>query len=121
MFVGDEPESVFTATSGLHGTTLVVRASGELDHYHTSVLREEMGRAWGSLSSPRLILDLSALTFCDSSGIGELLQVRHQGLNKGVRVILTGVQGNLARRLHLAGLIQVFEVLPSVADALEVA
>lgn len=121
MFVGDEPESVFTVTSGLHGTTLVVRASGELDHYHTSVLREEMGRAWDSLPSPMLILDLSALTFCDSSGIGELLQVRHQGLNREVRVILTGVQGNLARRLHLAGLIQVFEVLPSVADALEVA
>ncbi|WP_184541009.1 STAS domain-containing protein [Streptosporangium becharense] len=121
MFAGNEPEPVFAATSGLHGTTLVVRASGELDHCHTSVLREEMTRAWKSLRAPILILDLSALTFCDSSGIGELLQARHQGLNEGVRLILTGIQGNLARRLTLAGLIHVFEVFPSVSEALEAA
>ncbi|MGW0592839.1 STAS domain-containing protein [Streptosporangium sp. NPDC002607] len=121
MFVGNEAEPAFTATSGLHGTALVVRASGELDHYHTPALREEMGRAWSALPSQLLILDLSALTFCDSSGIGELLQVRHHGLSEGVRVILTGVQGNLARRLNLAGLTQVFEMFPSVAEALEAA
>ncbi|MGC5015382.1 STAS domain-containing protein [Streptosporangium sp. DT93] len=121
MFAGNQPEPVFTATSGLHGTTLVIRASGELDHYRTPVLREEMARAWETLRAPILILDLSALTFCDSSGIGELLQVRHHGLTEGVRVILTGVQGNLARRLTLAGLLPVFEIFPSVADALEVA
>jgi anti-anti-sigma factor len=117
----NRPESVFTATSGLHGTTLVVQASGELDYCHTSVLRAEMSRAWEALRSRTLILDLSALTFCDSSGIGELLQARHHGLNEGVRLILTGVQGNLARRLNLAGLTQVFEVFPSVTEALEAA
>ncbi|MFF4414782.1 STAS domain-containing protein [Streptosporangium sp. NPDC001559] len=121
MFAGKEPEPSFSATSGLHGTTLVVRVSGELDHYHTRLLRAELGRAWELLQSPTLILDLSALTFCDSSGIGELLQARHQGQLAGVRLILTGVQGNLARRLNLAGLTQVFEVFPSVADALEAA
>ncbi|MGW4420995.1 STAS domain-containing protein [Streptosporangium sp. NPDC004631] len=121
MFVGNEPESSFTATSGLHGTTLVVRASGELDHYHTPILRAELDRAWRVLQSPTLIIDLSALTFCDSSGIGELLQARHRGHLAGVRLILTGIQGNLARRLNLAGLTQVFEVLPSVAEALEIA
>lgn len=121
MFVGNEPESNFTATSGLHGTTLVVRVSGELDHYHTRVLRAEIDRAWGTLRSPTLIIDLSALTFCDSSGIGELLQARHRGRLVGIRLILTGVQGNLARRLNLAGLTQVFEVFPSVAEALEAA
>jgi anti-sigma B factor antagonist len=119
--VEDGPGSAFTATSGLHGTTLVVRASGELDYCHTSVLRAELGRAWEALRSPTLILDLSALTFCDSSGIGELLQARHHGLEEGVRLILTGVQGNLARRLNLAGLTQVFEVFPSLTEALEVA
>ncbi|MDP9849940.1 STAS domain-containing protein [Streptosporangium lutulentum] len=121
MSIENGPESVFTATSGLHGTTLVVQASGELDYYHTPVLRAELDKAWKALRSPTLILDLSALTFCDSSGMGELLQARHHGLNEGVRLILTGVQGNLARRLNLAGLTQVFEVLPSVTDALEVA
>jgi anti-sigma B factor antagonist len=119
--IEDGPESAFTATSGLHGTTLVVWASGELDYCHTSVLRAELGRAWEALRSPTLILDLSALTFCDSSGIGELLQARHHGLEEGVRLILTGVQGNLARRLNLAGLTQVFEVFPSLTEALEVA
>ncbi|WP_326824787.1 STAS domain-containing protein [Streptosporangium sp. NBC_01756] len=121
MLVGNEPEPSFAATSGLHGTTLVVRASGELDHYHTPILRAEMNRAWAALQSQTLILDLSALTFCDSSGIGELLQARHQGQVRGVRFILTGIQGNLARRLNLAGLTQVFEVFPSVAEALEAA
>ncbi|MET8333527.1 STAS domain-containing protein [Streptosporangium canum] len=121
MFVGNEPEPGFTATSGLHGTTLVVQASGELDHYHTPVLRAEMNRAWSALQSHTLILDLSALTFCDSSGIGELLQARHHGQVEGVRFIITGIRGNLARRLNLAGLTQVFEVFPSVAEALEAA
>ncbi|GGP99143.1 STAS domain-containing protein [Streptosporangium pseudovulgare] len=119
MFVGNEPEPSFTATSGLHGSTIVVQASGELDHYHTPILRAELSKVWRAAPSKTVILDLSALTFCDSSGIGELLQARHNGQVRGFRLILTGIQGNLARRLNLAGLTQVFEIFPSVTEALE--
>lgn len=59
--------------SSRKGQTLYARLLGELDHHSAAQTREELDRILMDEEIMELILDLSGLTFMDSSGIGVVL------------------------------------------------
>jgi STAS domain len=67
---------------------------------------------------PWLILDLAGLTFCDSTGIAELLWILHRSQETGTRLVLAGVTRTLRHMLATTGLLPYFTLSPSVEDAL---
>src|SRR5690606_27968641 len=50
---------------------------------------------------PRLALDLGGVTFCDSSGLGALLDIRRLADEAGVPMVLREVPAQVARLLDL--------------------
>lgn len=48
---------------------LVVRLDGELDHHSATEVRERIDREWSKGIHGHLVLNLSKLTFMDSSGL----------------------------------------------------
>lgn len=52
---------------------LYVEISGDIDHHSAKVIREEIDRATEKYLPDTLYLDLSQVTFMDSSGIGLVL------------------------------------------------
>jgi len=109
----------FTVSSSLLGTVFVVRILGELDYQHAPALRAEMDRAWATDAPSMVVADVTGLTFCDSTGVAELILVLRRSRTLGVRLVLVGVQGTLERILTLTGLRSSFEVLGSVEEALQ--
>ena len=73
---------------------LTARILGELDHHAARSVMETLERQTDAAHPRELILDLSALTFTDSSGIAVLLRAhRHMNrLNGSLRVIRTPEQ-----------------------------
>ena len=71
------------------GRCLVARISGELDHHGAKQVMEELDQKIELGLPSCLILDLSGLTFTDSSGIAVLLRAwKRMNQNRGtVRVI----------------------------------
>lgn len=68
--------------------------------------------------SKAVVLDLSAVRFVDSSGLGALLAGhKNAGLKEG-RFALSGVQERVQSMFELTRLHRVFEIHPSVEDAL---
>lgn len=57
-----------------------------------------------------LVLDLSAVSFVDSSGLGGLVAILDQGRAAGTRVVITDPSPRVARLLELTALDQVFPV-----------
>jgi anti-anti-sigma factor len=108
----------FTVSSSLHGTAFVVQAFGELDYQHAPVFRDEMAKAWESEVSSVVVIDVTELTFCDSTGLGELILSLQRSQARGTRLALVGVHGTLERILTITGLRPAFELFPSVEDAL---
>ena len=49
----------------------------------------------------RLVVDMSGVTFCDSSGLGALLDVRRAAGDAGVAMVLRAVSRQVARLLDL--------------------
>jgi anti-anti-sigma factor len=88
--------------------------SGEIDLANASAIgRELLGHALESLSRT-LVLDCSALTFVDSSGIDMLVQL---GRLSERRVELVNVPPDVARTFEICGLAAMFGIpTPDRAD-----
>ena len=75
---------------------LVARVEGELDHHRAKEVMEELDRCIDAAMPRELTLDLSGLTFTDSSGIAVLLRThRRMGQVQGsMRVVNTPPQAD---------------------------
>jgi anti-anti-sigma factor len=121
MRVADNREAVG------HGGLSVVRVDvdgiavlgleGEVDYQSSSALTratppadEDPGR--------RLVLDLSEVTFMDSSGVNALIAAHQARQPVQGWLRLAGVRGAVLRTLQLVGLDTVIACFPSVEDAL---
>jgi anti-anti-sigma factor len=92
----------------------VVAAGGELDLWTCPALRKAVHVA--AASSRRLVIDLTTVTFLDSSGIAVLLDAH---LQRGHRapVVLVGAVGMVRRVLEVSGVSGAFDFCASLDEA----
>lgn len=64
-------------------------------------------------AGPDLILDLTAVGFLDSSGLGAVIALR-KALPAGRQLRLRGLTPNVARVFQLTRMDQIFDILPPV-------
>ncbi|WP_328583892.1 STAS domain-containing protein [Streptomyces sp. NBC_00370] len=98
-----------------HRTTTtgpVLHVAGELDYAQATALREHVERL---VLGPgqNLVIDLSDLEFCDSTGITALLAARQHAQAAGADAVLSAVPADTLRILAIAGLDHVFTIRPS--------
>ncbi|MBP5208555.1 MAG: anti-sigma factor antagonist [Clostridia bacterium] len=83
---------------------------GELDHCLAASVREQIDEKLIQLRASSLVLDLSRISFMDSSGLG-LIMGRYAVCRKnGVDFRLRGADGRVIKMLELAGLSRVIGV-----------
>ena len=98
------------------GTAIVVDLVGELDLYNAHLARDALLGAAGS-SPERLVVDLSKVTFIDSTGLGVLIEARARMTDRGAfRLVAPGVETR--RALEISGLDRHFIVHDSLEAAL---
>lgn len=88
---------------------LLVRLGGEMDLGVADKLRLALDKALMEKQTKYLILNLSRVTFIDSSGLGVILGRYKRLVHQGGRVILVGAQPPVRRILELSGLLQVMD------------
>ncbi|MDH6589407.1 anti-sigma B factor antagonist [Streptomyces sp. SAI-133] len=94
----------------------VLEMAGELDYANISELRSVLA----SLSLRKgqcLVLDMSGLEFCDSSGITALIAARGNAQAVEADVALAAVPPNTLRVLRIVGLDQIFTIHPDSETA----
>ncbi|MEU2157148.1 STAS domain-containing protein [Streptomyces sp. NPDC019396] len=89
----------------------VLHVTGELDYAHAAALRQQ-AELLTLAPGQCLVIDLSRLEFCDSTGITALLAARQHALAAGAEIALTGVPPNTLRILKIVGLDQVLTIRP---------
>ncbi len=121
--MSSESTSSLSILSGSGENAIVIRAVGELDYDYAPTFRRELTGFWntgtGADPSPPLILDLTDLTFCDSTGLAELLWMLHRSRETGIPLILVGANRTLLQMLTTTGLLQFFTMSASVEEALK--
>ncbi|MEV0523466.1 STAS domain-containing protein [Streptomyces sp. NPDC050439] len=96
----------------------VVELTGELDHESCSQLRGVLP-GLALRRGQQLVIDLTGITLCDSSGISALIAARNHALAAGAAIALAAVPGRISRVLALVGLSQVFPTYPTAHAAEE--
>jgi stage II sporulation protein AA (anti-sigma F factor antagonist) len=87
--------------------TLTVRLRGELDHHIAEQVREELDELIADERIMHLIIDMQAMTFMDSSGIGVLIgRYRIMARRKG-SLSVRNMNPHIERIFQLSGLHQI--------------
>jgi anti-anti-sigma factor len=105
-------------TNTVAGPYGVITVGGEVDAHSAGGLREHLLIALCHLS-PRLVLDLTHLTFIDSSGLAALVVTWKLAEAGGGTLRLAGASAQVARKLHTTGLDQRLPIHPDVETAIK--
>ena len=94
-----------------HKDRLTVRLEGELDHARVGPIHAELDALIADARIKHLVLDLSGVSFMDSSAIG-LVIGRYKALSRrGGRVSVAGATPRVDRIFSMAGLYTIIEKL----------
>lgn len=97
------------------GRFTVVAVSGEVDLYSSPAMRDAVVAA-ASHEGAQVAVDLSGVTYMDSSGIATLVEaLQLTRKNKG-RLVLAGLTPRVREVFELARLQSIFELAPDVAS-----
>jgi anti-anti-sigma factor len=111
---GLRPPPAFEVGEERRGPVTVLRLAGEVDVAASGTVRARVDGAAGGA----LVVDLSGVTFVDSSGLRELLRARMECERRGGRLVLSGVPPVLERLLDLTGTAALFSIAPTLDAAL---
>ncbi|MEU9959773.1 STAS domain-containing protein [Streptomyces sp. NPDC050982] len=95
----------------------VLRVSGELDHACEEFFLRTLGASVDA-GHRCLVLDVTALVFCDSRGLSCLLAIRWLLERRNGRILLAGAGRRLTQLLVQTGSIELLPVWPTVGQAL---
>ncbi|MET9608465.1 STAS domain-containing protein [Streptomyces sp. NPDC006512] len=115
MVLGTDKERFTVAVGAVEGAVLLTLA-GELDHDTAPPLRDALDTA--AARGGRLLVDMSGLDFCDSTGLNALLHSRITVQEAGGTLELAGLTGPVARMFRITGADGVFPVHADVEQAL---
>ena len=94
----------------------IVAVTGEVDLYSSPKMREAL-LASLSQRQARVVVDLSGVTYMDSSGIATLVEALQAARKGQGRLVLAGLSDRVREVFELARLETVFELAPSVSAA----
>lgn len=98
---------------------VVLRATGDLDAYTVTGLREHLHRAADATGGAGLIVvDLSGATFIDSAGLGALVGAQRRARERGGRLRIVRPPPLVLRAFELTGLDEVLELCATREEAL---
>jgi len=89
--------------------SLTLAITGEVDHHHARELMTQIDRQISRSAPKRVTMDLSGVTFMDSSGIALVLRVYKRAGECGGDVAVTHLPAQAKKVLECAGLQRLVE------------
>src|SRR3954451_3654960 len=102
----------FEMTTRCDGGVRVIEVRGEVDLAVRKAFNDAV-TAVTRRSIRRIVIDLSAATFVDSTGLNALVRAHQRAEAGGLSLEVVYGSGNVARALEISGLDQLLDVRPS--------
>ena len=96
----------------------IIGISGELDLYSTSEMRTKIQELL-ERKRTRIILDLSELSYLDSSGVGVLIFLLQALKTKGGKLAVFGLAGTPRKVLEMSNIISLLPLADSIDESRE--
>jgi anti-sigma B factor antagonist len=102
-------------SSQSQGDHLVLALAGEIDLYTAPRLQSELTAALAATPSARIVVDMSAVEFCDSTGMNVLLAAHRLASERGGELTLAAPRAPVRKILQVTGLQSVFTIHDDLA------
>jgi stage II sporulation protein AA (anti-sigma F factor antagonist) len=93
-----------------HGGDTVAYIFGEVDHHNAKEAREKLDTIIDEEQPVRFFLDLSGVTFCDSSGLGLVMGRMRKCLSVGSVLVIKNPSDAAERILRIAGMDKIIKI-----------
>jgi anti-sigma B factor antagonist len=96
----------------------VIAPLGELDLHSSPVVKEQL-ESIIEAQRPKVVVDLSGVSYVDSSGLAVFIEAMQRVAGYGGSFVICGLQDNVKHIFSIARLDQVFRIFPDQAAAVE--
>ncbi len=100
------------------GKYLVISLEGELDIENSSSLKGEV-RNKVSSEYPNLVIDLTKVSYVDSSGLGTLIALQKDARFNGGALSVVGASEQIKRVMKMTNIDKLFELYDTLEEALK--
>lgn len=111
------PTKLLEIATRLEDGRTVLEIAGEIDVYSAARLRARLVEL-AQAGRHRLIIDMTSVTFMDSSGLGVLVGAMKRARANSGEVCIVGAAERILQTLRITGLTRVFPIYAGVAEAL---
>ena len=94
----------------------VIPLDGDIDLYRSPDIRKQLA-GYISQETACIIIDLSGVTFIDSSGLATLIEALQKTRKYSGRLLLAGVNEKIRNVFEISRLDDIFEICDSVDEA----
>jgi anti-sigma B factor antagonist len=108
---GKVPHVELKVSTRSQGSLTIMSLGGEIDLYTAPRLHGELVAVLSGDSPVQVVVDLSAVEFCDSTGMNVLLAAHRRAREQGGDLELAAPRPAIRKVLHVTGLESVFTVL----------
>ena len=91
--------------------------TGDIDLATSPELRKALLREFRELKTPRVVLNLTAVRYIDSSGVASLVEGLKASRDAGSRFIMFGLNRTVRDVLQLSKLVKIFEICEDEAQS----
>jgi anti-sigma B factor antagonist len=99
--------------------TAILDISGDIDLAHSTEVRRAVLSEFRQNRTPRVLLNLCAVNYIDSSGVASLVEGLKAARDVGSRLILYGLSPIAHEVLQLSKLLKIFEIYDNEDKALQ--
>ncbi len=99
------------------GRVRVLHVRGDLDLVSVDALRRQLADACLDGDPPEVVVDLTGVTFIDSTGLGVLVDARTRLVGRGSTLTLVVQRESLLRVFRISSLARLFTIHPTLQDA----
>ncbi len=103
-------------SSRSQGDRTILLLAGEIDLYTAPRLQTELATALAAAEPARIVVDMSGVEFCDSTGMNVLLAAHRHATERGGELTLAAPRAAVRKILQVTGLESVFTVQDSPAE-----
>lgn len=118
LFISDHTAPDSGSVSTISGAVTVVAVAGEIDVYTAPILRDHLDQLIDA-GSYRLVVDLGAVTFMDSTALGVLVGRLKLVRGHGGSLVLACRHDRVLKVFTITGLDKVFQILPTAEAAID--
>jgi anti-sigma B factor antagonist len=107
------PAVELNVSSRSQGDHVIVTAAGEIDLYTAPKLQSDLAAIIdGAAPATRVVIDMSGVEFCDSTGMNALLAALRHVRERGGELELAAPRPAIMKILQVTGLDSVFTITP---------